>query len=296
MSIHHSDLWLEWKPSLALHSFNRTKRKLLCRIQVSRHIVYEIDRRSLTTCVSVNIMTKGSVLVAVGMRVAFVLMVGVATLVELGRTEDKILKGRRSSYSTLNPTSDQSNRLNNPPISTTVAPLSVVPTATTTTVSFGEYCNESRGFICNTKTLLKCFRARCICSKPDDMIFDTVKGQCVAKAGAKCTLGKHVCRCMYMNSGWVWCILFCHRLLSLEPNERFKSLPCVLNAVCNNAGICECSPRFYNALNVTCIPQKSFGAYCHFDKECRQDHHLKCISGRCQCDPAVSVKHRKYEM
>ena len=141
-------------------------------------------------------MAKGSVLLVVGMRVALVLIVGAVTLIKLGTTEDRILKGRRSGgYYTVSPTTDSSSRLNNPPISTIVT--TPVPTATTT-VSNGEYCSEARGLICNSKALLKCFRARCVCSKPDDMIFDTVKGQCVAKAGAKCTFGKHVC--LYMNS------------------------------------------------------------------------------------------------
>ncbi|CAG7716214.1 unnamed protein product [Allacma fusca] len=140
---------------------------------------------------------------------------------------------------------------------------------------YESYCNEKLNLTCDTKALLHCHRNRCTCLHHEEMIFDAIKGQCVVKAGGKCVYGRE----------------------ELNPDLRLKTIDCVLNGYCNrDNGLCHCSPRHYNSLNVSCVQQKTFDQACHFDTECREDYHLRCVTGFCQCDPNVSTRHRKYEI
>ena len=139
--------------------------------------------------------------------------------------------------------------------------------AHSTRVSYGGSCNRTAR--CDTRAWLRCIDGVCDCMKQEEMIFDTVSGKCLAKAGERCkyALGESE---------------------TAAGSYLFEMHSCVNNASCSADGMCNCNPGFYETADGNCSASKLQGEACNEDVKCSTIKGLECRGGICECDPTKS--------
>ena len=134
-------------------------------------------------------------------------------------------------------------------------------------VSYGGSCNRTAR--CDTRAWLRCIDGVCDCMKQEEMIFDTVSGKCLAKAGERCkyALGESE---------------------TAAGSFFFEMHSCVNDASCSVDGICTCNPGYYETADGNCAASKLHGEACNQDVKCSATKGLECRGGTCECDPTKS--------
>lgn len=134
--------------------------------------------------------------------------------------------------------------------------------------SHGEGCDRMSR--CNSKASLTCQDGYCQCILIETMSFDQSRKACAVIAGEKCV----------------------YTAVEIEDEAEEKmwreELACVSGAICRN-GFCACETLFYENPNGTCEAKKLYNGTCTADFNCRQDLHLVCSQGRCECNATFSV-------
>jgi len=107
--------------------------------------------------------------------------------------------------------------------------------------SYGEPCSSM--IRCSSKSWLACVNNTCTCAQPQTMIYNSQLETCVSNSGERCKF----------------------ELMGMAVVE---TIGCVENAECSEHGICSCAPGYFETLNRTCSPEKTFGDDCSLVNKC----------------------------
>lgn len=136
--------------------------------------------------------------------------------------------------------------------------------------SYGEPCNQTTR--CDSRQSLSCRGKTCDCFLSETMTFDTSKNKCLVLVGEKCSFTA------VAAGGEV-----------TDERQWREELACVANAMCSADGFCVRESNYFESTQDTCKMKQLYGNDCNSDVECREDLHLTCQAGKCDCNVTYSI-------
>ena len=203
----------------------------------------------------------------------------------------------------------------------------ILQTVATVQVPYGGQCNETAR--CDTRTWLHCLDGTCSCPNPEEMKYEGDWGKCVGRIGKRCiyydldsVLSASVsdvhpcvknakCNLHFGRVGVCTCEddFYLSAEGTCEPTRLYgescdETLKCstLVGLVCNSDGtacndrsncstnMCTCGKGLYwRNTDGKCLPKIGFA--CSNDSQCDPPPgmELKCVNGKCDCDPDTSV-------